>query len=219
MAEGMRLSRRQALRSVLCCALELPLEDGARGDRGELVIRSVHVTDHHRRLVKPGADAQRGEIGDKMHVAKAALPVGEREAVDGVHGHVAGEQVRARVRARLGAAGDKVPRIHALAEEAPVDVGEADDDRLDGLALGELAQFRHSQQPPRLPPRLNGRLWNGWVSCVGGRGCIRPRGRRWPLLVSLDGCFRPHACQGRLDPGLIRHRGDQSLCSRGLRPS
>ena len=80
---------RSARRATWC------LEDLARRDGDRLAVDGLDVGEDDDRLLVPGNEANRGEVGREGEVAVAALPRGEREAVDGVHVDVGGEKVAA----------------------------------------------------------------------------------------------------------------------------
>ena len=101
-----------------------------RGDDRRAVL-PLDVGQAQRGALVPRRAAQRVEVGLEHEVAVAALPARHRVAVDGVHVDVDGEQVVAA----LGAVADhrlqETARGQALALQAPLHVGQRQQDGVD----------------------------------------------------------------------------------------
>ena len=100
---------------------------------------------HGGRVPAARGAAQRVEVEVEEHVAVAALPRGDRVAVDGVHVDVDGEQVVAALRAVLEDVVEEVVAVQPLALQATLHVGERDDDGVDVARLDLRAQLVDGQ--------------------------------------------------------------------------
>jgi hypothetical protein len=89
------------------------------------------VGDAQRGRLLPRHQAQRVEVRAHHEVAVAAGPRGHREAIDRRHVDVDGEQVVAALGAVLGDLLEEVARGQALAHQAPLHVGDREQDRVD----------------------------------------------------------------------------------------
>ena len=135
--------------------LDLVLQDLAGRHRDGGVVRVVeHVGEHQRRALEPRRDAQGREVGSAPEVAVAGLPVGEPVALDHVHVDVDGQEVVARFDA-LTAGGRAVrpedvveeePTGHPLAHQPALEVGEGDDDGVDGAVVDQPGEGRYVDQ-------------------------------------------------------------------------
>jgi len=118
---------------------DLAAQHAARRHRHHLVlVLLVDVAEHKRRLRQPRGHPQRFEIGDGPEIAVAFRPRGEGVAGDGIHLHVAGQQVIAGVHPVRDHLVDEEPADEALADQAPVHVGKRRDDGVD-LIVGDEA--------------------------------------------------------------------------------
>ncbi len=116
---------------------ELAAQHLARGGDDVRAVLPLQVDEAERRGGQPRHRHQGGEVGRHHEVAVAARPRGHGIAVDRVHLHVDGQQVVAG----LGAVGDdlveKEARVHALALQPSLHVGQAQQHRVDA-AVGDL---------------------------------------------------------------------------------
>jgi hypothetical protein len=136
------LRRGECVVAELFRVFELAAQDRARSDRDVLVgFFILEIAQDESALLEPARDAQRAEIGDEVEVTVSELPVGEFVTGNRLHLHVRREEVVAAVRPAVDDIFHEHFGIETLAEEAPVMVGEADDDRLDIAVGDELAQF------------------------------------------------------------------------------
>ena len=89
-----------------------------------------------------GEQPDRVEVEDELHVAVAALPRGDRVAVDGVHVDVDAEQVVAALGAVARATHvEEVAPVQPLALQPALHVGEGDDDGVDLAGLDPRPQL------------------------------------------------------------------------------
>ena len=95
-----------------------------------VVVMVENVAEHQRRARQPGHAAERRQVGLHDEIAVALLPVGGRVAGHRLHVDVVGEQIVAAMRLLMGAV-EEILRLEALADEAALHVGEADDDGVD----------------------------------------------------------------------------------------
>ena len=127
--------------------VQLALEDGTWGLGDGGVVHPDQVALDHRRGREVGEHPDRPIVEDELHVAVAAVPRGDRVAVDGVHVDVDGEQVVAALGAVLGHVVDEVAAVQAFALEPPLHVGEGDDDGVDAPVVDPGHQALHGQVP------------------------------------------------------------------------
>ena len=130
---------------------DLALQDaaGRHLDRRSFLVEQV--AQHERGLLEPRDAADGREVGLGGHVAVTLGPVRERVPRQHVHLAVDGKQVVARVQ-RLGAALHVVDPVGAgdpLADEAALQVGERDEDRVDLAGADRLSEQRSVQHPAR----------------------------------------------------------------------
>jgi hypothetical protein len=143
--DELELGRRERHPAALGEPVELAAQDLARGGDDGRVVVPLEVRHAHRGLLVPGHQPDRVEVRLHLEVAVAGLPRGHRVARDGVHVDVHGEQVVARLCAVLEHLLDEVVPDQALALEAALHVGEAEEDGVDrplGNGLPELVD-RH----------------------------------------------------------------------------
>ncbi len=137
--EELELASHLGEEAALGGALELPGEDRARCDLDRLAAALAHrVAEHQGRALEPGGVPQGAHVGHGVQVAVARLPAREGVAGRGVHLHVAGQQVVAGVHAVGGDLVQEEAAVDALADQAPVEIRERRDHRVDA-ALGHLA--------------------------------------------------------------------------------
>ena len=150
-------------------AVELAAQDLARrGDDVGAVVPD-DVGEAHRGPLLPGDQPQRAEVRAHHEVAVAALPGGHREALDRRHVDVDGEQVVAPLGAVLGDLVEEVVRDEALAHQAPLHVGDGEEDGVDLATLDQPAQLLEHHGRRRYSPRA--------ISC-SERYRARPTGSR-----------------------------------------
>ena len=101
-----------------------------------------------------GMRAQRVGVGQQHHVAVPLLPARHRVAVDGVHVDVDRQQVVAGLRAVRQHLLLEEARRHALADEAPLRVGEGDDHGVDLAGRDRGVQLRDAEVPWHPSPSL-----------------------------------------------------------------
>ncbi len=121
------------------------LQHRARAMRQRLVMMVVdHVAEHECRRRQPGRAPQRRQVRLHDEVAVALFPVGDGVARHRLHVDVVGEQVVAAVGFLVGAVEEEIG-LHALADQAALHVGEADDDRVDLATIGRRPQLFQRQ--------------------------------------------------------------------------
>ena len=98
------------------------------------------VAQHERGSRQPRSAPQRGEVRLHDEIAIALFPIGHGVARHRLHIDVVGEQIVAAMRLLMGATEEKLG-LEALADEPPLHVGEAGDDRVDLAGTHGLLQF------------------------------------------------------------------------------
>ena len=106
-----------------------------------------HVAEHERRAVEPWHLSQRGQIRLDGEIAVALLPVRHLIPGHGVHLHVEREQVVAPLDALLDDLIEEVMDLDPLTDESALHIGKRRDDRVDGAALGVVAQHIQGHHP------------------------------------------------------------------------
>ena len=89
-----------------------------------------HVAQHDRGVVGPGREPQRRQVRDEVDVAVALLPARERVARHRLHLHVDREEVVADVRSVVDGIQEEA-QVEPLAQQAAVEIGEREDDRVE----------------------------------------------------------------------------------------
>ena len=110
-----------------------------------MLVRLVDIAQNERRLLEPAGNDERAQIRDKVEIAVTLLPVRKTVARDRLHLHVGRQEVVASVGSLRGRFLDEHFSIASFAEQAPVMIGEAHDDRLDHAAAHEIAEFVERQ--------------------------------------------------------------------------
>ncbi len=128
---------------------ELAAEDLARRGDDVGAVLPGEVGHQHRRALVPGDRAQGVEVGLHHEVAVAALPRRHLVAGDGLHVDVDREQVVAALGAVLDHLVEEVGSGQPLALEAPLHVGDRQQDGVDLAVLDRLAELvkRHLMPP------------------------------------------------------------------------
>ena len=117
----------------------------------------LHVPEHERRPLEPRDPPQRPEVGDDVEVAVPLVPARDLVAGHRVHLHLEREQVVAALDGVLFVENllDEELGVEPLPHQAPLHVGERDDDRVDlagGDQLSQRVGAQHPGDPMRLPP-------------------------------------------------------------------
>ncbi len=95
------------------------------------IVTGHHVAQHEGGPVGPGRRAQGGQVGDKMEIAVAPLPVGVAVAGHRLHLHVDGQQVIAAVGAVADGIVDEEAGVESFAHRSTEMIGEGHDHRVD----------------------------------------------------------------------------------------
>ena len=99
------------------------------------------IANHQRGSFQPTGAAQRAQVGRHVKIAVAACPVGQPITGHGLHLHVDGEQVVAAVCAVTCGSLQKELGVESLAHLPSVEVGEAEQHRVDLPILDFVAQL------------------------------------------------------------------------------
>lgn len=127
--------------------LDLSLQHPARRDLDRFAMRlGIEVAQHERGSRQPGDPAQRIQVRHGAHVAVARLPTGEAIAGNGVHLHVAGEEIVADVRSSVGDVLQKEMAGHALAHQAAIQVWKHGQHRVNLFVCHSFGQVVECQQ-------------------------------------------------------------------------
>ncbi len=128
-------------------ALDLGFQHLPRRGLDVRTVMREHVAEHERRALEPRDAAKGREVRREPEVAVALVPARERIAGDRIHLHLEREQVVAALDAVLGRLLDEELAVEPLAHQAPLHVGEGDDDGVD----------RAVSRPPTAVPRKRSR--------------------------------------------------------------
>ncbi len=131
--------------ALLGQAVELALEDLPGVGCDGCAVEPGQVGRDECRARQPRHQAQGVDVRHHRHVAVAPLPAGDRVSAHGVHLDIDGEQVVAALGAVLGELLQEETSGCALADEAPLHVGEGDDDGVDLLGRDHHGQLLNSQ--------------------------------------------------------------------------
>ena len=154
----LQLRRGKRLEIHLASAINLASQDRPGCHRHQVVrLLVLDVADDERGFVEPARAPQRLHVRHEVEVAVAKLPIGELVPRHRIHFHVNGEEIVAGVRALLGDVLHEHLGVEALAHQAPVVIGEADDHRLDLSLACELGELVERQHPELLIHRVYGR--------------------------------------------------------------
>lgn len=130
-------------------AVQLAAQDLPRGgDHGRAVVPG-EVGDEHGRACVPGHAAQGAEVGVHGEVAVAPVPGGHGVSVDRVHLGVDGEEVVAALGAVVQDLVEEEACGEPLALEAPLHVGERQDDSVDLTTRDEGMQLLDAERGVR----------------------------------------------------------------------
>ena len=123
-------------------ALDLALQDLPRRHLDRLFAVLLHgVAQYERRAVEPRNEAKRRPVGNHREILKSSFPVGERESRLRLHVHVDREQVVGSVQAFAVQQVAACAGRDALAHEAPPDVDDRADDRVDASRAEQFLEL------------------------------------------------------------------------------
>ena len=126
-------------------ALTLRVEDAPGRLDHRAAAHVLEVRHDERRGGLPRDAAEGGHVGAQHEVAVALVPARHRVAVDRVHIDVDREQVVAHLGAVPCDLVEPEPARDALADEAPLGVGEGDDHRVDLVLRDRVGELVHRQ--------------------------------------------------------------------------
>ncbi len=112
--------------------LDLTTEHASRRDLDRLSLHGQEIAEDDGTSRLPWQSSDGGGVDHRPEVAVATLPVGEAVAGEWLHVDVTGEQVVADLDAVGGHVVEEEPTGDPLADRAPLEVGEGDDDRVEG---------------------------------------------------------------------------------------
>ena len=132
-----------------CSSLHLRLQHLPRRRRDGRAVVPLDVAEYEGgRRRATGMRRSVREIRREREVAVALLPARDLVARDRVHLHVQGKQVVAALDRVLGLdLLDEELAVEPLSEQAPLHVGEGDDDRVDVTARDLILQFVEARAP------------------------------------------------------------------------
>src|SRR6266508_2915039 len=147
--EAVQLELRGGLDDVALTggALDLPAQDPPRRLLDRLPVLRVHVAEHECGLREPRDQAERGHVGDHLHVPVAALPGRQLEPGQRFHLHVDGEEIDAGVDPVLRGVLEEVPGDDALAHQPAEPVGKHGENGVD-LAGVDQSRKHVAGDPP-----------------------------------------------------------------------
>ena len=104
------------------------------------------VAEHQRRRLEPRDPPQRRQVGSDREVAVTLLPARDLVSRHGIHLHLEREQVVAALDGTVGLGlVDEELGVQALAEQAPLHVGEGHDHRVEFAHRDEILELREGQ--------------------------------------------------------------------------
>ena len=147
--EELELGAELGLQPVRLEPLELAAEHLPRRGRDRRAVLPADVAEHERVPLDPRDPPQRREVGPQHEVAVAPLPARDLVAGHGIHLHLEREEVVAPLHV-LDPVLEEEVLVQALAEQAPLHVGERDDDRVEAVVGSQLVECQHAREFRRL---------------------------------------------------------------------